>query len=297
MPLQVIVTAPPYANYLEEIAAHPLVCGLRLNTVMPLRDGPVEALERLECLGKPLWIDLKSRQLRVVGAAIPPFTEVRLSHKIEVQTPVDAFFSDGREVARVVAFQEDRLILENSPHRLIGPGESVNIIHPSLKIFGTLTETDRTYLEAMRARGLTKVMLSYTEETSDIDEVRKHLPKADILLKIETEKGMAFARKFGNTHGHLVAARGDLFVEVSRPHEILSALKEIITMDPEAIVASRIFDNMAFFPVPTSAEICDAAYLLSLGYKTFMLGDAVCLRRDSLLETLNLLQEISQGWF
>ena len=85
-----LVTVPPYADFLEEVAAHPLVAGLRLNTVMPLQ-GPIEeTLERLAALGPPLWVDLKGRQLRVVGAAVPPYTEVRLSHRIRVRTPVDA---------------------------------------------------------------------------------------------------------------------------------------------------------------------------------------------------------------
>ena len=103
MNIRAIVTAPPYASFLDEVAQHPLVCGLRLNTVMPLREGPAEALQRLQALGQPLWVDLKGRQLRVVGAAIPPFSEVRLSHPIRVHTPVEAFFSDGNECVRVVA--------------------------------------------------------------------------------------------------------------------------------------------------------------------------------------------------
>ena len=75
-----------------------------------------------------------------------------------------------------------------------------------------------------------------------------------------------------------------------RPQNIILALKDIIKADPNAIVASRIFDTMAFEPVPTCAEISDVGYLLSLGFKSFMLGDAVCLRRDSLIETLNLIK-------
>jgi hypothetical protein len=35
--VEAIVTVPPYAPFLEEVAAHPLVAGLRLNTVMPLK--------------------------------------------------------------------------------------------------------------------------------------------------------------------------------------------------------------------------------------------------------------------
>ncbi|RPH60879.1 MAG: hypothetical protein EHM81_05380 [Chloroflexi bacterium] len=127
--ISAIVTTPPYASFLAEVASHPLVRGFRLNTVMPLREGPQEALERLGQFGQPLWVDLKGRQLRVVGAAIPPFTEIRVSHRIKVQTPVDIFFSDGTEMGRLAAVDGDRLILADGPRRLIGPGESVNIIH------------------------------------------------------------------------------------------------------------------------------------------------------------------------
>ena len=134
MIVRAIVTVPPYAPFIDDVSSHPVVCGLRLNTVMPLRGGPAEALERLSGAGQPLWVDLKGRQLRVVGAAIPPYTEVRLSHRIRVHTPVDAFFSSGTECVRVAAVDGDRLILEDGPRRLVGPGESVNIVHPSLEI-------------------------------------------------------------------------------------------------------------------------------------------------------------------
>jgi pyruvate kinase len=289
MQIDVLVTAPPYAEYLAEVAAHELVSGLRLNTVMPLRDGPAEAIARLTKFGKPLWIDLKGRQLRVVGAAIPPFTEIQLSHPISVDTPVDAFFADGTEHARIAAVDGDRLILESGPRRLIGPGESVNIVHPSLTIHGTLTETDKAYLQAMRENSLTKVMLSYIETPADIEEVKALLPNAEMILKVETQKGLAYARQYRNTHGRLAAARGDLFIEVLQPHKILDALRDIVQADPQAVVASRVLDSLAYHPVPSSADISDIALLLSLGYRTFMLGDAVCLQKESLLAALNLL--------
>lgn len=292
--VRAIVTAPPYASFLDEVATHPLVCGLRLNTVMPVRDGPVEALKRLQAFGQPLWVDLKGRQLRVVGAAIPPYTEVHLSHPIRVNTPIDAFFSDGSECVRIVAVDGNRLILEDGPRRLIGPGESVNIVHPSLKIEGTLTETDRAYLAAMPDLGLNRIMLSYVESPSDVDEVQHLLPGAEVMLKIETQRGLDYARKHGASLGRLMAARGDLYVEVLQPHRVVSALRDVIAADPDAVVASRIFDSLAWHPVPQSADIGDVAYLLSLGYRTFMLGDAVCLRRDSVLAALNLLGKVAE---
>ncbi len=293
MDVRAIITVPPYADFLEDVAAHPLVSGLRLNTVMPLRETPAEVLARLAGLGKPLWVDLKSRQLRVVGAAIPPYTEVQLSHPIEVDTPVDAFFNDGVECVRVAAVDGNRLILADGPRRLVGPGESVNIVHPSLKIHGLLTETDRAYLQAMGEVGLRRVMLSYVESPADLQAVQALLPDAEIVLKIETQKGLAFARQHRHTHGRLMAARGDLFVEVQYPHQVIGALQTVIDADPHAMVASRVFDSLAFHPVPTSADIGDAAFLLSLGYRTFLLGDAICLRRDTVLEALNLLEAIA----
>jgi pyruvate kinase len=296
MKLSVIVTTPPYADFLAEVASHPIVRGFRLNTVMPLRETHRDVLQRLSKFKQPIWVDLKGRQLRVVGAAIPPYTEVKLSHRIKVETPVDAYFSDGLERVRVAAVDGDRLILADGPRRLVGPGESVNIMHPSLKIKGTLTDTDKTYLAAMKDLGMTKVMLSYVESAEDVDEVKSLLPNAEVILKIETQRGLDFAKKHGAKHGHLMAARGDLYVEVIRPHKIASAVKAIVNADKDAIVASRILDSMAMSPVPASADISDVAFLLEIGYRTFMLGDSVCLRRESVIEALNLLEEMGKDF-
>lgn len=292
MCFQVIITSPPYADFLPEIVTHPLVDGLRLNTIMPLKTSPKDILEKLGSFGKPLWVDLKGRQLRVTDPAQPPFTEIRISHKILVDTPVQAFFSDGTEMCRVMAVDGDRLIMEDGPKRIVGPGESINIPHPSLKILGTLTETDKEYLDAMKILGMQKVMLSYVENPTDIEEVTSYLPNAEILLKVETEKGMAFVRNYGSSYGHIIAARGDLYIEVDRPHKIISALQEIISSDSEAIVASRILESMSFDPVPKCSEISDVSMLLNLGFRRFLLGDSVCFQREALLETLNLLKEI-----
>jgi hypothetical protein len=305
-PVRAIVTIPPYAPFLDEVAAHPLVAGLRLNTVMPLKgdESLTTLLSRLSGLGQPLWVDLKGRQLRVTQAAVPPFTEVRLSHRIRLNTPADAFFCDGREHARVVAVDGDRLILLDGPRRFIGPGESVNIVDPSLQIEGSLTATDRAYLGAMRDLGLHNVMLSFVEQHSDLAEVRDLLPGAQLVLKIESKRGLDWVRDgFAPSHHsadgtappHLMAARGDLYVEVYHPHAIIGALRRIIAADRRAIAASRIFSSLARGPsaVPDCADISDAAFLINLGYRTLMLGDEVCLRRDSVLAALNLLDAVA----
>lgn len=292
MDVRALVTVPPYATFAEEVAAHPMVAGLRLNTVMPIKEPHRDVLSRLAALGQPVWVDLKARQLRVVGAAVPPYTEVRVSHPVEVTTPVDAYFSDGREVGRVVAIDGHRLILEDGPRRLIGPGESVNI--PGARVLGGLTPGDRLWLEAMRSLGMKKVMLSFVEDPDDVEQVRELLPRADLVLKIESSPGIDFCRRHRSTLGRLMAARGDLYVEVGQPWRLVAALREVIEADPEAFVASRLFGSLATGGWPAASDITDCAYLLSLGYRTFMLGDEVCLARDSVLSALELLQRIAE---
>lgn len=293
--VRAIVTVPPYATFIDDVARHPVVGGLRLNTVMPVK-GPLDAvLERLAAHGQPLWVDLKGRQLRVVDAAVPPFTSVRLSHRIDVTTPADAFFSDGREYARIVEIDGDRLILDESPRRVVGPGESVNIVADDLRIEGTLTDTDRSYLDAMSRAGLRDVMLSFVESPGDVAEVREILPDANVVLKIESRPGLGFVARHGATHGRLMAARGDLYVEVVQPHRIIAAMREIVRADPHAIVASRILSSLAVDPVPLASDIGDVAFCLEIGYRTFLFGDEVCQRRDTILPALNLFSEIAQA--
>ena len=295
--MDAIVTVPPYAPFIREIAKHPIVSGIRLNTVMPIKEPVPDLLRRLkeEARGKDVWVDLKGRQLRIATHGVPPFTEIKLTHRIEVQTPVRAYFSGGREVATVVGVDGDRLIMQDGPKRVVGPGEAVNIPDESLRIEGYLTDTDRAYLEAAAAVGNPHVMLSFVEGKQDIAQARAIYPDAIIAAKIESRRGLVYARESWDPKGaqRLMAARGDLYLEVKRPHEIVGALEDIVGKDPRAIVASRLFSSLAQGYMPEAADIGDADSLMRMGYTTFMLGDEVCLQRDSALSALNLLDAMT----
>jgi len=289
--VQAIVTVPPHARFLKEVARHPLVSGLRLNTVMPVAGPLKETLERLAALGKTLFIDLKGRQLRVKEAAVPPFTEVRLTHEVRLETPCRAFFSDGRESALVLAVERDRLILEDGPRRVVGPGESVNIPDAALSVAGVLTEKDEEYVKEASALGIHDFMLSFAEEREDLEAVRALDEEARLVAKIESRKGLARAREGAFAGARLMAARGDLFLEL-RPHELPRALRAIRERDQDAILASRLFPSLAHSLEPSAQDVTDAAYVIALGYGTLMLGDEVCLRRESVVSALNLLDAL-----
>src|SRR5688572_18005205 len=110
-----IATLPPVDPRGVAIARHPLVDGLRFNTAMPAPGDKRKVLERLLtiCNGKPLWIDLKGRQLRVTKWADPTYEYVELSHRITVDLPATIRFRD--QAATVVAVDGNRLVLSDRP--------------------------------------------------------------------------------------------------------------------------------------------------------------------------------------
>lgn len=290
--ISAIATVPPYAPFLKEVARHPIVSGLRLNTVMPAKEPLEDLLKRLQDVAeaKPVWIDLKGRQLRTTGYATPPFTEVTVSHAISVKTPAIAYFGNGRETATLAAVDGKRLIFLDGPRRVVGPGESINIVEPSLVIYGGLTDTDKAYIDAGCKTGNHKYMLSYVECEADISELLKHDPAATIVAKIESQKGMKYVKERYDGSIRLMAARGDLYVEVEKPHHVLTALQKIVDSDKDAIAASRIYSSLANSTEPECADLFDAWCLLLMGYKTLMLGDEICLKRPSIISALNLFE-------
>lgn len=295
--MKTIVTIPPYAPFLGEVLRHPSTSGIRLNTVMPTKEPLDELVGRLyeaaEKHEKELWIDLKARQLRVKTFGVPPFTEIELSHEIEVNTPVTAYFSDGNESATVLEVYGHKLIMQEGPKRVVGPGESVNIPHHSLKISGSLTKLDVAYIQAAKKVGLHNYMLSFVESEEDVNLLKSLDDKANVLAKIESRRGLDFINKNKPEGYHLMNARGDLYVELRLPHQILRASEDIIRADPDAVVASRILSSLEHSYTPSSADINEVDNLLRIGYKTFMLGDHVCLRKESVISALNVMRAIN----
>ena len=97
------------------------------------------------------------------------------------------------------------------------------------------------------------------------------------------------ARGFAATAVAFFFGAADCFFDDGREYA------RVMAVDGEAWVASRLFPSLAKGDVPEAQDIGDAAWLLSLGYRTFMLGDEVCLRRDSVLAALNLLERVAES--
>ncbi len=293
----ILATIAPYVRHREEIASHPLVGGLRFNTIMPVGEEKTEVLDGLKRIanGKRLWIDLKTRQLRITEFSYLPFAYVTINQKIEVDTPCEIHFKDCvSEIARVV--DGNKLILSKRPARVVGAGEPVNILDPSLSIRDFLSENDKAYVKAAKALGIHTYMLSFVEAESDIEELIAEDPEAEVIAKIESTKGLEFVRKeYGQIKNRvrLMAARDDLFINMgyAKPR-ILGALAEIIKADPRAFAASRILTSLEGSEDVSMGDISDLALCSMLGYSRFLLSDGLCFSENGFskaVKTLSLL--------
>ena len=122
--------------------------------------------------------------------------------------------------------------------------------------------------------------------------------EAELRLKIEDKFGLEYvAKEFVKTpKTKLVAARGDLYVEVDRPHDIIAALKLIIEKDPEACVGSRIFLSIVDEEVPTCADFLELAWLYDIGYREMMLCDEICLSSELLPKAIKAWDSFRQAY-
>lgn len=272
--MSLIATLPPYVRHRDAIARHPAVAALRFNSIMPIGEPRRAVLESLResCGAKPLYIDLKGRQLRITRFAYLPYAVVEISRRIEVELPARVRFKDGEaEIVRIV--DGNQLILAERPPRVVGAGEPITIVDPTLSVEGYLTDDDREYVAAARSLGLHDYLLSFVEEEGDLDELRALDPEARITAKIESARGLEYARARPGVR--LMAARDDLYLQLG-PAAILGALEEIVRADPQAVVASRLFTSVEQDETPSLADLSDVVLMHRLGYRAFMLSDGVC---------------------
>lgn len=290
---RLIATLPPYVGHREEIIGHPAIDELRFNSVSVLGESRSDLLARLqrECGRKRLWIDLKGRQLRIAKFAYVPYAYVELTHRIKVDLPATVHFRDGAcQIVRII--DGNKLILDERPERVVGEGEPLNILDPSFQVEGYLTPSDRAYVEAAAKLGLHDYMLSFAERDTDVEEVRAIDPKARIVAKIESKRGLAWMRDRPKRVG-LMAARDDLFVNMGDDRAaILPALEEIQACDPDAMVASYLLEGFLDSPTPKLCEIADVALLRAMGYRRYMFGDSLCFRKHAFLAAMPLMAKL-----
>lgn len=277
---KLIATIPSLSNpeRVQRVLEHPLVSEVRYNTGVQSPYPVEQTLDVLASLAekhhKQLWIDIKGRQLRVAKWADPLYSCIELNHKVQLTYPARICFRNGSTVNVTHVKDGYRLFVDPLPREALGAGQSVNIIARDVTVEGYLTDRDTEYLNACRERGIDHVMASFVESCDDLETIRRLLPNAHIVSKIESLKGLSLIRQ--HPVGALMAARDDLYLQTGQDQSVLDHLRSIIKCDRDAICASRIFLSLEKRETPELADFADLELMYGMGYRTFMLCDNVC---------------------
>ncbi len=294
--LELLVTLQPSFPHFAEFASDPRISGVRLNTAMVFVDELENEFNLMRRVHSrvPVWFDVKGWQLRIEAVhRNSEYLDITLNHPISVVTPTPVLFKAGADSALLVNIIEDgrRLIFKGGPKFNVIPGESICIRHPTLRLSGPLfTDAEFQKIDMAKAAGFRNFFLSYVESQRDVDQFLELVGRdSTIMLKIENKKGLRFVSSEFNKRENLrlVAAQGDLYVEVNQPHDILSALRLIIEKDPEACVGSRLLLSINQGPVPELVDFMQLAWLYDAGYRSMMLCDEICLKADLLDTAVN----------
>ncbi|MBS3113218.1 hypothetical protein J4418_03995 [Candidatus Woesearchaeota archaeon] len=310
--LQLWVTLWPSFSHYPNFARDSQISAIRLNSAMITPEQLPKDLQLANNYSGivPLYFDIKGRQLRVVDV-IPRDGRVHivLNHSIEVKTPTKVIFKAGNDWGRLIEVKNGNCLIieivnngnECFPKFNIIQGESIHIFEPSLKVKGDVFSTiERHKIQIARTKGIDRFFLSYVETQKELDEFQELVGQdSEIIAKIENKAGLEFvANEFKKRPNlSLMAARGDLYLELDRFHDIIPALKLIIGADPEASVGSRfmlsimprdplkvngISDDKLEINTPECSDFLEIAWLWDLGYRRMMFCDSLCLKRKYL---------------
>lgn len=290
-----ISSLPPayQTDLLARIAAHPVVDAVRYNTGMSSPYDPAKTIEKLleavDPRNKPLYIDLKGKQLRIVEWANLPEGSIRLNHAIKVTGSAKVFFR-GDDVCNLVeVVNGNEIYVDPLPKAPVGRGQAINIIAERVEIEGGLLDLDRAYVQAALRLGIRRFMLSFVESKEDVRELEAAIAECsrgavapeecEIVFKIESASGVEFVNILEHRHFsegspyRLMAARDDLLIQTGLLR-MGNGLKDIAKKDPRAICASRLLLGLECGAVSV-ADLSDIEYMRSLGYQDFMLSDEI----------------------
>jgi pyruvate kinase len=251
----------------------------------------------------PLWFDAKGRQLRVEEAIYyKDHLELVMNHGIKgLSLPHPIIFKAGEDWAMVEKIDGKRLVLraDGYPKYRVKPGDSVHFRDMRMVIDGPLfTDDEKSKIEMAVKAGAKRFYLSYVERPRDVEEFRELIGNsAELILKIESKRGLRFVSMLPSPDlkgFRLACARGDLYVEVDQPHQIIEAQRLIIERDPNAMVGSRMLLSLFANNVPSCSDINELALLKNMGYKNFLLCDDLCKKGSALHRAVDTFTALSK---
>ncbi len=257
-------------NY-DEITSYRFNSGV--NQLMSTKEIIDILLKIKEETKKKVWIDLKGRQLRVISWADPKYEAIELNHEISIEYPAKVIFRDNT-TSEIIRCRGNKILLKDPPYHALGKGQSINIDAKNLEIKDYLTEQDKELIELSKQYELNDYMASFIEEIGDLIEILSLNKNANIIVKIESLKGLKFILE-NTLRLNIMSARDDLYANLNSSYKTIKYLKELVKKDKNAICASKIFTSLDNSPYPDLKDYEDLELMYQIGYRNFMLQDDI----------------------
>lgn len=303
------VTLWPAFPHFGRFALDNRIQGIRLNSAMMHASGiDRNFYEHCAQAEVPLWFDIKAMQLRIkeiVCGTDCDHLEFILNRPVKVKTPCRVWFKAGEDSGLLKEIKDGtHFIFEGGPKYEVREGESIHIRQPDLEVGGPVfldyeLEKIQKIVNPEVGMKFTRFYLSYVYDQKHVDAFRELIGKeAALVLKIENKDGLNWVAKgYRRTlNTTLMMARGDMFIEIDRPHDIIAATKLIIERDCNAFVGSRMLLSLVNLPVPSCADFSDLAWLYDIGYRNFLLCDELCLKEELLSRCVNVFHAFRKDY-
>lgn len=314
--------SPELMKQLIESGVNVFRFNMKHNTLEWHKEKILQAKDTAKTLQRPLgiMIDLQGPEIRIETAnaedievskdkeivcihseveAFPekcimiPYTEV-----FEALEVGDKFTIDDGYIQLEVTEKSGRKITAKALNdNIIKTRKSLNLIQKDVSL-PSLTDSDIEKLKIGAEVDVDFVALSFVRNKEDINALKKELDKrnitAQIVAKVESQKGVDNIEEIIDASDVIMVARGDLGIEtpIERvTHFQKETIKQCRQKAKPVIVATQMLQSMIENPVPTRAEVADVSNAV------FDLTDCVMLSGESAsgrypIETTQIMSKI-----
>lgn len=191
------------------------------------------------------------------------------------------FVADGTVEMKIVSLGKRTVTVEvQSERSVITASRSINL--PDSGVRYPSHGNDDRVLTAFDAEQAVEVAVSMTASPEDVERVRRVLPRARVIAKIESAAGLLCLEEIAGVADELLIARGDLSLELPLA-ELGIAAQQIAAMAEAlgrpCVLAAGFLDTLQRADRPSVAEVSDLWHQHQAGIGTFMLSGTVCVTR------------------
>lgn len=204
----------------------------------------------------------------------PPLTKV-------VKEGQRLLIEDGLLRSKVIAVSKDTVRVKFLNKGVLKSRKGINLPDSKLPNSEALPEKDREDLKMGLKLGIDAVAVSFVEQAADLERIRDEIHKYSketfpIIAKIERPKALRNLKALIQSADAVMVARGDLGIE-TKAERLPLEQKRIIAlsrkMGKPVIIATQILQSMVESPLPTRAEVSDAANAIFDHADGFMLSN------------------------